>query len=115
MTVIRDGINLTKLSNTTLRRIVDALCESPEVNRQYMFMLPRSQNFGSRLAVHFATVAIDAWTHCNTVTTATPPSPESLDWSNLEGGSLHHCVPSFSKWFESVFDTLKDREYDSSL
>jgi hypothetical protein len=109
MSAIRDGINLTKLDDHTLQRIINTLTLYPGVADQYRHNLQLSQRIGTRTVVHRCMVAIDAWVQCHTVTTAIPPSPESLAWSDLEGGSLHHAEPSFSKWFESVFDTLKDR------
>jgi len=100
MAVIRDTVNLTKLTNKALRQMVGQLTSSPEVKAQFDHIMTYAQNFGDRNEVHTARVAVDAWTHCHTVTTHTEPSPESLDWSNLEGGHIFHQVPSFKAWFD---------------
>ena len=98
MTVYRDTVNLTKMTNARLRAIKTALLADKSVKAQYDHMKKFAQNFGWRKEVFEAAGAIDAWTHCHTVTTATEASPESQVWSNLEGGHIFHQVPSFKAW-----------------
>jgi hypothetical protein len=93
--VFIDGINLTKKTNAELAAIVQRLTADPAVKEQFEFVLTFAQNYGSRKQVHNAAVAIDAWKHVNTQTTRIAPSPESLEWSNLEGGHTIHRVPVF--------------------
>ena len=91
-----DGINLTKKTNAELVAIIDRLTADPEVKAQFEFELPYAQNFGARKQVFEAAVAIGAWKTVKTVTTVTAPSPESFEWSNLEGGHVFHQVPVFT-------------------
>lgn len=90
-----DGINLTKKTNAELAKIVANLTADPAVKEQFEYMLPFAQNHGSRPQVFECAVCIDAWKHVNTVTTRTAPSPESFEWSNLDGGHTFHQVPVF--------------------
>ena len=96
MSTIRDGINLTAKTNSELKGIVARLTAQPEVAEQYKFQMEFAQNWGVRQPVFEACIAIDAWKHVNTITTRTAPSPESLEWSNLEGGHVFHQLPVFT-------------------
>jgi hypothetical protein len=95
-----DGINLTKMTDARLQKIVAELRKNNCVARQSDFMMTFAQNFGSRDAVHVARVTIAAWEHVSTETTNTEASPESFEWSNLEGGHTFHQTPSFSEWLK---------------
>ena len=90
-----DGINLTKKTNAELLKIVADLTADPEVKAQFESELPYAQNFGARKQVFEAAIAIGAWKTVNTKTTYAIPSPESFEWSNLEGGHVFHQVPVF--------------------
>lgn len=106
--MIRDGINLTRIPDSTLKALTAKLLEAPKVRQQYFHLLRFAQNVTrSRQAVFDCSLAIDAWELANTVTTVTAPSPESLAWSNLEGGHVHHESPSFAKFFESFTHATK--------
>ena len=98
MAVYRDGINLTKLSDAKLKEIVAQLRSNVEVARQADFVATFAQNYGARKFVFLSAITIDAWETINTVTTVSAPSPESLAWSNLEGGHTFHQVPSVRKF-----------------
>lgn len=103
MTVFADGVNITQLKDAEIKTIQTKLLEDPKVLAQYNFLqqhLP--SQLTARKAVKDFRQAIAAWESTNTKTTHTPPSPESLAWSNLEGGHSHHETPSFSKWIENV-------------
>ena len=96
MATIRDGINLTAKTNAELKGIVARLTADAEVAEQYKFQMEFAQNWGVRQPVFEACIAIEAWKHVRTVTTVAAPSPESLEWSNLEGGHTFHQVPVFT-------------------
>lgn len=98
-----DSVNLTKINDKILSKIIEKLTETSEVKAQYEHLLKFSQNFGNRKMVHLCSVAVSAWECVNTVTTHTMPSPESLAWSNLEGGHTFHQTPSFKSWLEENF------------
>ena len=95
VSVFRNGINLTKLSDNNLKKIIARLRNDGKVADQADFVKTFAQNFGARKLVHEAALTIDAWETVNTETTHTEPSPESFAWSNLEGGHTFHKVPSF--------------------
>ena len=90
-----DGINLTKKTNAELAKIVADLTADPAVKEQFEHELTFAQNPGARRQVFECAVCVGAWKTVNTVTTRTAPSPESLEWSNLEGGHTFHQVPVF--------------------
>jgi len=98
MSVFRDGINLTKLSDATLKGIIAKLRSDERVASQADFVETFAQNFGWRKSVFITAVTIDAWETVNTKTTHTAPSPESFAWSNLEGGHTFHQVPSVKEF-----------------
>lgn len=100
MAIIRDGINLTKMTDARLTLIVEKLKEVPGVALQAAFLETWVQPIASRKAVQTACLYISAFEHAGTLMTAAAPSPESFEWSNLEGGHVFHEVPSFSEWFK---------------
>jgi len=100
MSVSRDGINLTKMSDARLNLIVERLKEVPGVDLQADFLATWVQPVPSRKAVQKACLYVSAFEHVGTLMTATAPSPESMEWSNLEGGHVFHEVPSFSEWLK---------------
>ena len=95
MTTMIDGINLTAKKNSELAAIVMRLTADEEVKSQFEFLLTFAQNWGARKQVFLAALAIEAWKHVNTTTTHTAASPESMEWSNLEGGHTFHQFPVF--------------------
>ena len=100
MAIIRDGINLTKMSDARLNLIVERLKEVPGVDLQAEFLATWVQPAPSRKAVQEACLYVSAFEHVGTLMTAAAPSPESMEWSNLEGGHVFHEVPSFSEWLK---------------
>ena len=100
MSVSRDGINLTKMSDARLGMIIERLKEVPGVDLQADFLATWIQPVQARKAVQNACLYISAFEHVGTLMTAAAPSPESMEWSNLEGGHVFHEVPSFSEWLK---------------
>jgi hypothetical protein len=100
MSVSRDGINLTKMSNARLNLIVERLKEVPGVDLQAKFLATWIQPVQARKTVQQAALYISAFEHVGTRMTAVAPSPESMEWSNLEGGHVFHQVSSFAEWLK---------------
>ena len=106
MSVFVDGVNLTAMTNQQLSAIVEKLRESKAVADKADWVASWHQPVQARKAVQQAALHASAWEMTNTITTHSEASPESLEWSNLEGGHTHHQVPSFAKWmWENGFIT----------
>lgn len=98
VSIIIDGVNLTKKSDKVLAAIVAALRSDVNVAEYADWSTKWVGSIGERSAVKAARITVVAWEHVNTVTTHTAPSPESFAWSNLEGGHTFHETPKFSEW-----------------
>lgn len=98
MSVFVDGINITRLSNATCTGIVAKLRENSAIADQADFVATWYQSVQARKQVQQVQLHANAWMTVATKTTAIEPSPESKEWSNLEGGHVINQVPSFAQW-----------------
>lgn len=97
-----DGVCLSKLSDSKLRRLTAALREDSRVAQHADWLATWAQPVTTRKALEDARRTVSSWEHVNTATTHTEASPESREWSNLEGGHTFHQVASFGKWFKGA-------------
>jgi len=85
--------NLTKLSNTQLKTIVENCIDRGIDFDRYLRLFDCFSELRSRVQVRAAASAIDALEKKLTITTRSAPSEESMAWSNLEGGHTFHKKP----------------------
>ena len=89
----RLNAHLTRLTNDQLRDIVEACIERGVDKADVEMSFEWLDGLRSRIDVKKAAAAIDCLVELLTVTTRIPPSKESLNWSNLEGGHTIHQKP----------------------
>lgn len=98
MSVYRGGVNITKMPDAKLKALVNAA-----LNRGADFQ--ELKESAGRLAslvrcrkwVAMGACAVELVAHAMIVTTRIAPSPESINWSNLEGGHTFHQSPDESE------------------
>ena len=92
--VIRNGVNLTSLSNKQLRNITES-CFKAGIDKEYFDAnIDEIKTIqGCRIDVAMACLAIDMLCSLKTVTHFIAPSEESKLWSGMEGGHRHHERP----------------------
>jgi hypothetical protein len=92
MYVIRNGVNLTRLSNASLIAIYNTLCVEPAVEASCVRSIANYCVRG-RKDVLRAVCAIEAYEAVKTVRVRFAPSEESRAWSDSEGGHVFDEIP----------------------
>jgi hypothetical protein len=99
-----NGISISKLSNAQCASVVSAMLGLGVSEVDLSDFIKDWHYSEARIQVKYAVAAIDLAEQLHTKTTYVAPSPESLAWSNMEGGHIFHETPNFASIVSSAIE-----------